>query len=78
MGFVKFFRKELFQLFIFQLGFQQQVRIFPMGLLQTLRVFIAMGRVMNTRKIAKNTTTVSLPSANSHASRTVAIAASCR
>ncbi len=33
---------------------------------------------MKTRKIAKNATTVSLPSASSHAKRTVVIAASCR
>ena len=35
-------------------------------------------RAMRTRNIAKNATTVSLPNASSQATRTVAIAASCR
>jgi len=35
-------------------------------------------RVMNTRKTAKNATTVSLPNANSHAMRTAVSPVSCK
>ena len=39
---------------------------------------LALARVMKTRKIAKNATTVSRPRANNHAKRIVVVAARCR